>query len=45
MDMLVTLIQIWIKFKQMRSDLETKAAATEKTTAQQRADVQRATAK
>ena len=33
------------KFKQMRSDLETKAAATEKTTAQQRADVQRATAK
>lgn len=33
------------KFKQMRSDLETKAAVTEKTTAQQRADVQRATAK
>ena len=29
----------------MRSDLETKAAATEKATAQQRADVQRATAK
>ena len=27
------------KFKQMRSDLEAKAAATEKTTAQQRADV------
>lgn len=33
------------KFKQMRSDLEVKAATTEKTTARQRADIQRATSK
>ena len=33
------------KFKKMRSDLETKAAETERTTSQQRADVQRAAAK
>ena len=33
------------KFKKMRSDLQTKAAKTERTTSQQHADVQRAAAK